>query len=386
MILYGKNELYARLTQENISELIELAERFSLSGNIIKAKTAWLIMMDENPFSICSERKGTAGSAKEYAKRDISQLYEEFFVEPKDNILKNYIPLGKPSSSEDERIGKLIADFTSRLNVTRSKEEFFNEVVAFYQKYGVGDFGLNKAFYMQDSGEIIPVSNLSGATFDDICGYELQKERLILNTRAFMEGLGANNVLLYGDSGTGKSTSIKAILNMFYEDGLRMVQIQKHQFVHLGSLTQKLKKRNYRFVLYMDDLSFEDFEVEYKYLKAAIEGGLEEKPENVLIYATSNRRHLIKETFSDREGSDDVHRNESIEEKVSLSHRFGLSIFYPKPMQEEYFNIVLHLAKQNGIEEDPEILIAEARKWGVSHGGYSGRTAAQFINKIKSEK
>ncbi len=386
MLLYGKNELYSRSTQENISELIEFAERFSLSGNIIKAKTAWLIMMDENPFSICLERKGTAGSAKEYAKRDIAQLYEEFFAEPKDNILKNYIPFGKPSSSEDERIGKLIADFTSRLNVTRSKEEFFDEVVAFYQKYGVGDFGLNKAFYMQDSGEIIPVSNLSGATFDDICGYELQKERLILNTRAFIEGLGANNVLLYGDSGTGKSTSIKAILNMFYEDGLRMVQIQKHQFVHLGSLTQKLKKRNYRFVLYMDDLSFEDFEVEYKYLKAAIEGGLEEKPENVLIYATSNRRHLIKETFSDREGSDDVHRNESIEEKVSLSHRFGLQIFYPKPMQEEYFKIVLHLAGLSGIEQDPEILIAEARKWGVSHGGYSGRTAAQFINKIKSEK
>ncbi len=386
MLLYGKNELYARYKDENISELIEFAERFCLSGNIIKAKTAWLIMMDENPFSVCTERKGATGSAKEYAKRDIAQLYEEFFTEPKDNILKDYIPCEKPASNEDGRIGKLITEFVSRLDSAGSKNEFFDEVLSFYEKYGVGDFGLNKAFYLQNNGDLIPVSNLSEATFDDICGYESQKERLILNTRAFIEGLGANNVLLYGDSGTGKSTSIKAILNMFYEDGLRMIQIQKHQFVHLGSLTQKLKKRNYKFVLYMDDLSFEDFEVEYKYLKAAIEGGLEEKPDNVLIYATSNRRHLIKETFSDREGSDDVHRNESIEEKVSLSHRFGLSIFYPKPMQEEYFKIVLHLAKLNGIEEDPENLIAEARKWGIAHGGYSGRTAAQFINKLKTEE
>ncbi len=386
MLLYGKNELYSRYKDENISELIAFAERFSLSGNIIKAKTAWLIMMDENPFSIHSKRRGSSGSAQEYAKRDIAELREKFFSQPKENILKKYIPIGNSSSTEDTRIGKLIEDFTSRLDKTNSEEEFFCEVAAFYEKYGVGDFGLNKAFYMQDNGEVVPVSNLSEARFENIYGYESQKERLIRNTSAFIKGLGANNVLLYGDSGTGKSTSIKAILNMFYEDGLRMIQIQKHQFVHLGSLTQKLKKRNYRFVLYMDDLSFEDFEVEYKYLKAAIEGGLEEKPENVLIYATSNRRHLIKETFSDREGSDDVHRNESIQEKISLSDRFGLSIFYPKPMQEEYFNIVLHLAKINGINLSDDYLISEARKWGVAHGGYSGRTGAQFINKLKSEK
>ena len=209
-----------------------------------------------------------------------------------------------------------------------------------------------------------------------------KKERLIRNTASFAAGGGANNVLLYGDSGTGKSTAIKAILNMFYEKGVRMIQVQKHQFVHLGALTEQLKKRNYHFILYMDDLSFEDFEVEYKYLKAAIEGGLEEKPENVLIYATSNRRHLIKETFSDREGSDDVHRNESIQEKISLSDRFGLSIFYPKPMQQEYFNIVEHLAERRGITMDRDMLIAEARKWGVAHGGYSGRTATQFIEQL----
>ena len=161
-----------------------------------------------------------------------------------------------------------------------------------------------------------------------------------------------------------------------------MIQIQKHQFRHLSGLTEMLKRRNYRFVLYMDDLSIEDFEVEYKYLKAAIEGGLEEKPENVLIYATSNRRHLIKETFTEREGGDDIHRNESIQEKISLSDRFGLSIFYPKPAQQEYFEIVEHLAQRKGISIDRDQLIAEARKWGIAHGGYSGRTATQFIEQF----
>jgi len=169
---------------------------------------------------------------------------------------------------------------------------------------------------------------------------------------------------------------------MFYDKGVRMIQVQKHQFVHLGKLTEQLKRRNYRFILYMDDLSFEEFEVEYKYLKAAIEGSLEEKPENVLIYATSNRKHLIKETFSEREGGDDVHRNESIQEKISLSDRFGLSIFYPKPAEQEYFNIVEHLADRTSITLDRDVLIAEARKWGISHGGYSGRTASQFIEQL----
>ena len=276
----------------------------------------------------------------------------------------------------------MITDFVAELNSTPTEVEFFDCVKNFYATWGVGDFGINKAFYMQDDGSLNPVSHIKDFTFEDICGYDIQKQKLISNTASFTSGGGANNVLLYGDSGTGKSTSIKAVLNMFYDKGLRMIQIQKHQFRHLSGLTEMLKRRNYRFVLYMDDLSFEDFEVEYKYLKAAIEGGLEEKPENVLIYATSNRRHLIKETFTEREGGDDIHRNESIQEKISLSDRFGLSIFYPKPAQQEYFEIVEHLAQRKGISIDRDQLIAEARKWGIAHGGYSGRTATQFIEQF----
>jgi predicted AAA+ superfamily ATPase len=288
-----------------------------------------------------------------------------------------------PSTPKDVPPVAMITDFATSLLKAETEEDFFCAVKDFYHTYGVGDFGIHKAFYMQDDGGLVPVSHIREVTFEDIYGYDSQKARLIQNTASFTAGGGANNVLLYGDSGTGKSTSIKASLNMFYDKGLRMIQVQKHQFVHLGALTEKLKNRNYRFVIYMDDLSFEDFEVEYKYLKAAIEGGLEEKPENVLIYATSNRRHLIKETFSDREGSDDVHRNESIQEKISLSDRFGLSLFYPKPAQQEYFEIVGLLDDKAGITADRDMLIAEARKWGVSHGGYSGRTATQFIEQFK---
>ena len=389
MILYGKNQIFANLMgekEENIYALLEFAEKYGIEGNLIKSKIAWLIMMDENPFSLSLERNHSSGSAQAYAKKDIESLREVFFTKPADKILENYTPVNKRVSGEEERIGKVIKDFTLKLDAASDEDEFFEKVKDFYAEYGVGQFGINKAFCMQDDGSIIPVSNIRDVSFDDIYGYESQKQRLINNTSSFAQGSDANNVLLYGDSGTGKSTSIKAVLNMFYQKGIRMIQIQKHQFVHLGLLTEQLKKRNYRFVLYMDDLSFEDFEVEYKYLKAAIEGGLEEKPENVLIYATSNRRHLIKETFTEREGGDDIHRNESVQEKISLSDRFGLSIFYPKPMQQEYFDIVEHLAILENISMDRDVLIAEARKWGVSNGGYSGRTAAQFIKQLKASE
>ena len=383
MILYGKNELYKELMDEgNLHALLSFAEKYALAGNLVKAKLAWLIMMDENPFSLSAERSEASGSAEFYAKKDIAELCRLFFISPSDEILESYVPQNTRVSGEEKRIGLLISDFVKKLDATATEEDFFLVVKEFYATYGVGSFGVNKAFSMQDDGSIIPVSHVRETTFEDIYGYETQKERLIRNTASFAAGGGANNVLLYGDSGTGKSTAIKAILNMFYDKGIRMIQVQKHQFVHLGALTEQLKKRNYHFILYMDDLSFEDFEVEYKYLKAAIEGGLEEKPENVLIYATSNRRHLIKETFSDREGGDDVHRNESIQEKISLSDRFGLSIFYPKPMQQEYFNIVEHLAERHNLHMDRDVLIAEARKWGVAHGGYSGRTATQFIEQL----
>jgi predicted AAA+ superfamily ATPase len=219
----------------------------------------------------------------------------------------------------------------------------------------------------------------------DIIGYESQKKTLVENTRAFVNGKKANNVLLYGDSGTGKSTSIKAILNEFYDDGLRMIEIYKHQFHQLSALISRVKNRNYRFVIYMDDLSFEEFEIEYKYLKAVIEGGLEIRPENILIYATSNRRHLIRETWSDRSdmSKDELHRSDTMEEKLSLVARFGVSINYSAPNKREFEQIVKGIAaaypELAGKEEE---LLAQANIWELRGGGLSGRSARQFIHSV----
>lgn len=191
--------------------------------------------------------------------------------------------------------------------------------------------------------------------------------------------------MLYGDSGTGKSTSIKAIVNQFYEQGLRMIEIYKHQFKSLSDIISAIKNRNYKFIIYMDDLSFEEHEIEYKFLKAVIEGGVETKPENILIYATSNRRHLIKETWADRNdqtNEQDIHHSDTVEEKLSLVNRFGITINYSKPMQKEYVKIVTELAKRSGVKMPEDKLILEAKRWEMRHGGLSGRTAQQFINYV----
>ena len=203
------------------------------------------------------------------------------------------------------------------------------------------------------------------------------------NTKAFVAGKRANNVLCYGDSGTGKSTSIKAIVNEFYNDGLRMIEIYKHQFKYLSEIIARLKFRNYKFIIYMDDLSFEEFEIEYKFLKAVIEGGVETKPDNILIYATSNRRHIIKETWSDRDDvkiDNGIHQSDNMEEKLSLVNRFGVTICYTKPSNKEYMNIVLELAHKNGVNLSDEEIVLKANAWELSHGGLSGRTATQFVN------
>ncbi|MBR3457914.1 MAG: ATP-binding protein, partial [Selenomonadaceae bacterium] len=237
----------------------------------------------------------------------------------------------------------------------------------------------------EGSGLLEPITTTGDMRLSDIIGYESQKARLRENTEAFVSGRRANNVLLYGDAGTGKSTSIKAILNEFYDRGLRMIEIYKHEFQHLSRIIAEIKNRNYRFIIYMDDLSFEEFEIEYKYLKAVIEGGLEVKPDNVLIYATSNRRHLIRETWKDRPDAfeEDMHQNDTVQEKLSLAERFGLSIGYFRPDQAGYFDIVKSLARRHPeIRLTDEELEAGARRWEMGHSGISGRTAQQYINSL----
>ena len=254
-------------------------------------------------------------------------------------------------------------------------------------KKGYGMFAKHHVFTVEN-GQLVPVKYPDPQKLSELPGYEKEREKVIANTRALLAGSPANNVLLFGDSGTGKSTSIKAIVNEFYPDGLRMIEIYKHQFKYLSEIIAEIKNRNYRFIIYMDDLSFEEFEIEYKFLKAVIEGGVETKPENILIYATSNRRHLIKESWNDRndqDNSNDRHHSDTVEEKLSLVNRFGVTINYSKPTQKEYFDIVLHLARRAGVTLSDEELRAEANKWELSHGGISGRTAEQFVSYLASQ-
>ena len=400
LILYGKNPEYSIIRSlldnggtSSLSKLISFCQKHNLDGNCWQNLIAWLIINDENVFSVSAERRSVKkNTVAEFGKHDLAILYEIFNADFSSYIgcvshnlashLTDYIADAKTDFGSDADV-KACA-LAAKLSAAETEQAFYNEVVDFYKNYGVGALGLNKAFCLSEKNEneLVPLNGFEYITLDDLWGYETQKKALRDNTEAFLNGKCANHVLMFGDSGTGKSTCMKALINQYYENGLRVIEIYKHQFKYMYALLDKLKDRNYYFILYMDDLSFEDFEIEYKYLKSIMEGGLGPKPKNVLIYATSNRRHLIKESWSDRHDSDDLHSSDTLQEKTSLADRFGLSISFSKPIQSEFDQIVLHLAKRNSIDISEKELLQKARTWGIRHGGLSGRCARQFINSI----
>ncbi|MDE7436403.1 MAG: ATP-binding protein [Lachnospiraceae bacterium] len=396
-----KEETSTELIREiytQIQNLLKLATDYGFDHNLWQNYLTFYLVTHENPFSITCEKVGANdGSVNHFAKNDF-RVFRALFhfdftaIERELGIdcfsqISDYRAIAKKELMYNKNVSEKIIALSSRLADALNEEMFFGEITDFYRDYGVGMFGLNKAFRIRekDLGEVefVAINNMDKVMLEDLVGYEIQKQKLIDNTRAFVEGRRANNVLLFGDSGTGKSTSIKAIVNEFYPQGLRMIEIYKHQFKDLSNVIARIKNRNYRFIIYMDDLSFEEFETEYKFLKAVIEGGVETRPDNILIYATSNRRHLIKETWNDRndvEVDNGMHRSDTMEEKLSLVYRFGVTINYSKPTQKEYFHIVLELAHRTGIQMSDEELMQEANKWELSHGGISGRTAQQFVN------
>lgn len=377
--------------------LIEQSASHGFCGNLWHAYLTFLIVNDENAYSLaCEMRESTAGSIHTFALHDFATIRQLFALDIdrlsewlKLPLLRNLTDYQRTEGSGgvfNRRIRDRIVELSVRLGQAAEAADLKQAVTEFYQAFGVGVLGLHKAFriaHTADGVQIEPISNIAHVHLDDLVGYELAKQKLVQNTEAFVAGRSANNCLLYGDAGTGKSTSIKAIINQYYEKGLRMIEVYKHQFQDLHALIAQIKNRNYRFIIYMDDLSFEDFEIEYKYLKAVIEGGLEKKPEHILIYATSNRRHLVREKFSDKEERlDDLHKNDTVQEKLSLVGRFGETIYYGAPTPREFQEIVLRLAKKTGISLPKEQLLALANQWELSHGGLSGRTAQQFINHL----
>lgn len=386
-----------RRLYEQAAEILRVADRCKLYGNAWQCYIAWLLMHDENPFSLsCERRKPATGTISKFVLHDMQILRQMFFSNfseadrytelPVFKLLAGYTPSGSPDGTNCSNIGAYASELAAQLCKTQDAPSFLNVLAAFYETHGVGMLGLNRAFSVVDSPDGVrlnPLTQFDPVEFTDLWGYELQKQKLLKNTDAFVGGKTANNVLLYGDSGTGKSTCMKALLNTYHSRGLRMIELYKHQFRQLNRLIHMLKDRNYYFVIYMDDLSFEDFEIEYKYLKAVIEGGLEPKPKNVLIYATSNRRHLIRETWGDRSDMEkDVHHSDTVQEKLSLADRFGIAINFTKPIQKEYNEIVLYLARKQNVQLDEQSLLDQARVWGLNHGGLSGRVAQQFINHL----
>ncbi len=381
-----------------INQLLQLATDYGFNTNLWHNYLAYLLVTTENPFSMTCEKVGAKdGTVNLFAKSDfkiIKDLFDYDFSSLEQElaincftVISNYQAIEKSSNRYNKSVSDKVRMLSRLIEQSKDENDVFTYVTDFYRDYGVGMFGLNKAFRIRkDKGELMlaPITNTQEVRLSDLVGYELQKKKLVDNTRAFIEGKKANNVLLFGDSGTGKSTSVKAILNEYYSEGLRMIEIYKHQFEDLSAVIARVKNRNYKFIIYMDDLSFEEFEIEYKYLKAVIEGGLETKPDNVLIYATSNRRHLIRETWNDRsdmETGEELHRSDTMQEKLSLVARFGITINFSAPNKKEFQKIVQELAKrQENISLTEEELYLEANKWELSHGGMSGRTAQQFIN------
>lgn len=389
------------LTQ--INRLLDLATRYGFNGNLWHNYLAFLLAMTETPFTLVCEKHGASeGSVQRFAKSDMEvfrQLLDYDFSSLENalgldcfHVIEQYQAVEKKEQIYNKSVSEKVQELSSSIEKAKTGEEMFSIVTEFYGRYGVGMFGLNKAFRIspnrEATGELLEAITTTGdMQLDDLIGYESQKKRLVENTEAFVSGRKANNVLLYGDAGTGKSTSIKAILNQYYDRGLRMIEVYKHEFEYLQRIIAQVKNRNYKFIIYMDDLSFEDFEIEYKYLKAVIEGGLEVKPDNVLIYATSNRRHLIRESWNDRPDnvSDDMHQNDTVQEKLSLAARFGLSIGYFRPSRQEYYDMVKELAHRHAeIKLSDEELQAGAVKWEMEHAGVSGRTAQQYINYLLS--
>lgn len=391
---YNKEDVEA-LFFECLKRLMELAESHGLEGNLWHSFIAFLLVNNENAYSRACEIRGEVeGSINEIARHDFAILRDYFnfdlmqlgkyFEVDCIEAVTAYKGTSGSGAVFNRRIRDRIRELCCHLEQAKDVEEFGRAVTEFYREFGVGKLGLHKAFrieHKESDAQIVPITNIAHVKLDDLVGYELAKQKLIDNTEAFVNGKEANNCLLYGDAGTGKSTSIKAIANQYYDRGLRLIEVYKHQFCDLNDVIAQIKNRNYKFIIYMDDLSFEEFEIEYKYLKAVIEGGLEKKPDNVLIYATSNRRHLIREKFSDKEEvREDMHTSDTVQEKLSLYARFGVTIYYGAPNKKEFQNIVEVLAKKYQVHMDTEELLLEANRWELSHGGLSGRTAQQFIN------
>ena len=368
----------AEIRAECVGHLIRAAENLGLSGNLLPRYLLHVLTHQGNLVSETMERTGLppGSSLRQAFYQDIELLYP-ILTKPTstflgERLLDNYEPT-------ENRYDKTEDFLLPWIEAAQTPRDYAEALLTFYARYGYGDIAAHVVFrWDDDANRIRGISYFERPQMKNLIGYQRQKEQLLQNTRAFVDGKPANHVLLVGARGTGKSSGVKALVSEYEESGLRLVQVTKEQLRKLPEIMTAL--RNYagrKFILFLDDISFEDSDAEFKAVKSAIEGGVSSCPPNVCLYATSNRRHLVRETWRDRE--DELYRDDTVNETISLSDRFGLIIHYHTPDQDEYLAIIDHMLSQRGIHLSPEELRIAGLRWEMTHSGRSGRTAQQFV-------
>ena len=350
------------------------------------------VLDDENPFSLGAEKGEVDSSVLGQARRDLRTLREMFALDAAvllgrvESVVPALAGIWVPWTSPEPVEDSPRRTIARKLEAAEDWGACAELLAGHFARHGAGPYGRHRAFLWRE-GRLLAVSRPDPVSLAELVAYEREREPLIRNTERFLAGLPAHHALLYGLPGTGKSSTVKAIMNE-YED-LRLVEVKKEDLAELQVVLEILGGRGRRFVLFVDDLSFEEHEVEYKALKALLEGSVEEPPENVRLYATSNRRNLIRETFSERDDGttgDDVHARDTMQEKLSLAARFGLRLTFPSPDQARYLEIVAGLARERGLAIPAEDLRERALLWDRWHAGRSGRTARQFVDELEAEQ
>ncbi|MCR4434621.1 MAG: ATP-binding protein [Clostridiales bacterium] len=374
------------------------------------------ILYDENPYTRTAENKGRDSMDSRMLQAASQDLFYLQLISDvsasrvKEGLLKSSLcgfpferkmveelpswDSGPADTGESSNGSENAKELKAVLKASRDWRECIEAVSNYYRQYGCGLFSQYRAFSWEGSGKegrIVPITAYDPIRLSDLVGYETQRKEVISNTLQFLKGFRANNMLLYGDRGTGKSSTVKAVLNEYHDLGLRIIEIPKNRLVDFQVLSRQLRGRKQKFIIFVDDLSFEDSEENYTALKSVLEGGLESKPANVVIYATSNRRHLIKENFSDRagllsgNGDDEIRSADTMQEKLSLSDRFGITVVFPSPDKSTYLEIAEGIASRRGLTIDRELLHQQALKWELWYNGRSPRTARQFIDWLEGQ-
>lgn len=355
----------ARETDEKIRKYASFVSEIYLGGASLTDCVRNLVFEDENVYV------RAVGNMEKIAPGMWTAVEHEL------DVLSEFAALTPADFSADMGTNEFLPPFeVGKADIKAEYESRLGSI----GKYGYGIFASNGMFSVDDDGTILPIASADRITLDKFVGYKDERQKVMGNTEAFLAGKPAANILLYGDAGTGKSSTVKAVANNFFEEGLRLIEIRKNQLLLLPKVMGEISGNPLKFIIFIDDLSFNQNDDNFSMLKATLEGSASAKAKNAVIYATSNRRHIVKESFSDR-GGDDVHRNDTIQETLSLSARFGLTVLFAKPEKKLYLEIIHELAERNGIEVTPEIE-QKAEAFALSRGYRSARCAEQFIESL----